>query len=165
LTRPGTYLDLVGTSHHLFGGDPRRTVFNLERQSVPRSRHVDKDRLHPESLRAISYLPTFGGKLSTFGCVNHPKPPSTIYPCMQASSCLLETRRTKSNFGCLWRFRHIVGRRISRGHRTTRVRSRGLDKTAWRARSLVLARKPELLLSSNCSRQVFLSPIISASVP
>jgi hypothetical protein len=26
-------------------------------------------------LRAISHLPTFGGKLSTFGCVDHPSLP------------------------------------------------------------------------------------------
>ena len=66
--------DLIGTSQHLLGGDPCRVVLDFERQSVPRSRDVDKDGSHPEGLRAIGHLPTFGGKLSKLGCVDHPRP-------------------------------------------------------------------------------------------
>jgi hypothetical protein len=78
-------------------------VLDFERQSVPRSRDVDKNGSHPDGLRAIGHLPTFGGKLSTFGCVNHPRPRSDVNPYMQNISivCLHPTYR--SVFDTNWR--------------------------------------------------------------
>jgi glycosyltransferase involved in cell wall biosynthesis len=42
-------------------------------------------------LHAISHLPTFGGKLSTFSCVNHPRPPDRAQ--------ILRSRTSTAPFG------------------------------------------------------------------
>jgi len=72
VTKIESVQDLFARAQHFLGGDSCRAVLDFERQSVPRSRDVDQDGSHPEGLRAISHLPTFGGKLPTFGCVDHP---------------------------------------------------------------------------------------------
>ena len=87
----------MGRSQHLIGGDPRRAVLEFERQSVPRSRDVDQDGSYPESLRAISHLPTFGGKLLTFGYVDHPRPLSIADPTCRTSPRLFEIQHTAMN--------------------------------------------------------------------
>ena len=59
----------------LFGGAFCRAVFRLERQSLPRSRHVDKNGLNPGCMLAICHLPAFGGMFPAFGGADHGSSP------------------------------------------------------------------------------------------
>ena len=123
--------DFVGTSQHFLGGGSCRAVLDFERQSVPRSRDVDKNGSHPGGLRAISHLPTFGGKLSTFSCVNHPRPPDRAQILRSRTFPLSVCNPTcRTNFGCLWCFRQGCTLRRPCGtlRHPHKPKSRGLDR-------------------------------------